>query len=80
MTQAQAIATDFVPVLIEAVRDPKRTPAALAALEATAREYPLFDAIDDMIERLLRTGQGGVRRRRNLRPQPGGAVLLRVMP
>jgi adenylate cyclase len=64
--RAQGIAPDFVPVLVEAVRDPERIPVALEMLEATAREYPelltyaylydlqdpdpLFDAIEVMID------------------------------
>jgi TolB-like protein/tetratricopeptide (TPR) repeat protein len=60
---------DFVPVLIEAVRNPDQIPAALEILNAIAREHPrleglaysflydfadpspVFDAIDEMIER-----------------------------
>ena len=67
--RAQNVDPSFAPALVEAVRDPNKTPAALAALEATAREHPqferllysylydlkdpgpLFDAIDDMIDR-----------------------------
>ncbi|HRO88183.1 MAG TPA: hypothetical protein PLI48_03340 [Gammaproteobacteria bacterium] len=67
--RAQGIAPDFVPELIEAVRDPDRIPAALPAIDAAAGRYPrfesmkyaylydledpvpLFDAVDEMIER-----------------------------
>jgi adenylate cyclase len=62
----------FVPVLIEAVRDPERTPAAVEILAATAREHPrlqvlatsfLFDLGDpnpafDAIEEMIERGDG----------------------
>jgi hypothetical protein len=69
-TMAQGIATDFVPVLVEAVRDPERIPEALEMLEAIAREHPelltyayLYDLRDpdplfDAIEVMIGQGQG----------------------
>jgi tetratricopeptide (TPR) repeat protein len=43
--RAQNVDPSFAPVLIEAVRDRGKTPAALAALEATANKSPQFDRL-----------------------------------
>jgi tetratricopeptide (TPR) repeat protein len=43
--RAQDIDAAFAPVLVEAVRDPGKTSAALAALEATAIKSPQFDRL-----------------------------------
>lgn len=67
--RAQGYSPDFVPVLVEAVRDPEAVPKAMAKIESVAvenpqfyhyqflfdlQEYdPVFDAMEDMLDRGL---------------------------